>query len=163
MRRAEDRMGHAHGKFEVLPDSQSSVQREKHAAGGDVPRQSRNVAISRGQHHRQGKGKSHRTTHLLPATRCGLRTERKPRFCFLNSHSQSPIHMSLVATVAVFVHLAQGTKVSGLVTGRAPVYFAPIPRLHMILCVSVPMAACGSGLTAQPFFDCTRSCAFRFR
>ena len=87
-------MGHAHGKFEVLPDSQSSVQREKHAAGGDVPSQSRNVAISRGQHYRQGKGKSHRATYLLPASRRGLRTLWKPRFCFLSRHSrQCPIDL----------------------------------------------------------------------
>ena len=68
----------------------------------------------------QREGKSHRATNLLPATGGGLRTEWQPRFCFLNRHRQSSVHMSLVATVASFVHLAQGTKVSRLVTGRHP-------------------------------------------
>jgi hypothetical protein len=47
--------------------------------------------------------------------------------------------------------LAQGTKVSGLVTALASFIYRPNFQLHMMLCVSAAMGFCGLG--AAVFFE----------
>jgi hypothetical protein len=91
----------------------------------------------------RGNRTAHRTSCRPLAVACAPNGSRASAFCSVIRFC--PIGMGLVVTVASFIHLAQGTKVSRLVTGRASFIYRPPILLHMILCVSAPMTACGSG------------------
>jgi len=95
-----------------------------------------------------GNRTAQRTSCRPFAVACAPNGSRASAFCSVIRFG--PIGMNSVVTVASFVHLAQGTKVSRLVTAWRPRMDRPNLQLHKALCVSPPMATRGSTLTSQP-------------
>ncbi len=62
----QHRTRHAKRKTDRLPHLQLTIQLKKNTAGGNIPRQRRNLPAAGRRHHGQHQRKPHSTSHLLP-------------------------------------------------------------------------------------------------